>query len=47
MGRLTEQKCKSGDISRALAWDVLKGMSLDAEKVRETRAKEVDKYRAR
>ena len=38
LGRLTEYKKKSGDISSVLAWDDLTGMKLDAGKVKEARA---------
>ena len=41
LGRLTEYKSKSGDITSALAWDDLTGMRLDAGKVKEARSKEV------
>ena len=41
LGRLTEYKKKSGDISSILAWDDLTGMKLDAGKVKEARSKEV------
>ena len=39
--RLTERRNTSGDVTSTLAFDDLTGMSLDAGKVKEARAKEV------
>ena len=41
LNRLTVKRNKNGDVTSALAFDVLTGMSLDAGNVKEARAKEV------
>ena len=45
LGRLAEHKNKGGEISSALAWGDLTGMSLDAGKVKEARSKEIQYIR--
>ena len=43
--RLTEYRTKGNDVSSALAWDDLTGMSLNAGKVRQARSNEVQYIR--